>query len=236
LPKSGKRVCNFNDRGHKHIESAPVVGDEDKGDNKEEEDEEEEQQEKQGQGPANINIKKTEKVDLCSFKVNDKNDQNAKTFSSFPKERSQSSTQKDPFLKRRIKRRRFSSPASSNEETEIQDESTFSSCTPFKPYNISTTQSASSQAILAEDASKDDKMEFVNERQKRPSTSRTTVIYERQSWEGEVVGERDVRQGRGRPRKQYLVQWKQSWVDGGRLTAPELLQNWKEKKALRCRF
>lgn len=80
-------------------------------------------------------------------------------------------------------------------------------CTPSKPYNISTTRSASSQAILAEDASKDDKMEFVNERQKRPSTSRTTVIYERQSWEGEFVGERDVRQGRGRPRKQYLVQW-----------------------------
>ena len=79
-------------------------------------------------------------------------------------------------------------------------------------------------------------MESVNERQKRPSTSRTTVIYKRQSWEEEVVGERNVRQGRGRPRKQYLVQGKQSWVDGGRLTAPELLQNWKEKKALRCRF
>jgi hypothetical protein len=79
-------------------------------------------------------------------------------------------------------------------------------------------------------------MEFVNERQKRPSTSRTTVIYKRQSWEEKVVGERNVRQGRGRPRKQYLVQGKQSWVDGGRLTAPELLQNWKEKKALRCRF
>ncbi len=49
--------------------------------------------------------------------------------------------------------------------------------------------------------------------------------------EGEMVQERDVKQGRGRPRKQYLVQWKQSWVDSARLAAPELLQSWREKKA-----
>lgn len=52
-----------------------------------------------------------------------------------------------------------------------------------------------------------------------------------QSWEGEIIKERDTKHGRGRPRKQYLVRWKPSWVDGARLTAPELLQNWKEKKA-----
>ncbi len=28
-----------------------------------------------------------------------------------------------------------------------------------------------------------------------------------------------------RPCKQYLIQWEPSWVDAGRLTAPELLQN-----------
>ena len=59
------------------------------------------------------------------------------------------------------------------------------------------------------------------------------VIYEQQSWEGEIVGEKDVKQGRGRPRKQYLVRWKPSWVDGGRLTAPGLMQNWREKRASR---
>lgn len=52
-----------------------------------------------------------------------------------------------------------------------------------------------------------------------------------QSWEGEITKERDTKHGRGRPRKQYLVRWKPSWVDGARLTAPELLQNWKEEKA-----
>jgi len=37
----------------------------------------------------------------------------------------------------------------------------------------------------------------------------------------------------GRPRKQYFVRWEPSWVDAGYLTAPELLLNWKEKKALK---
>ena len=35
---------------------------------------------------------------------------------------------------------------------------------------------------------------------------------EQQSWGGEIIDERDSRQGRGRPRKQYLVRWKASHV------------------------
>jgi len=224
LPKPGKRVCNSNDGGRKYIESAPLVSEE------KDDKEEEEEQEKQGQGPADINIEKTEKMDLCSFKANDKNDKNGNALLYPAKKRSRSSMQKDPFPKRRLKRRRSSSPASSSEETETEDESNFSSYTPSKPYNISTAQSTSSQAILAENASKDDKIKFVNEEQNRRSTSRTTVIYEQQRWEGKIVDERDVKQGRGRPRKQYFVQWKPSWVDAGRLTAPGLVQNWKEKR------
>ena len=61
------------------------------------------------------------------------------------------------------------------------------------------------------------------------------VIYEHQSWKGEIVQERDVKQWRGRSREQYLVQWEQSWVDGCRLTVPELLQRWREKKASKNR-
>lgn len=56
------------------------------------------------------------------------------------------------------------------------------------------------------------------------------VIYEQQSWEGKIVDEREAKQGRGRPRKQYLIQWNSSWVDDARLTAPELLQNWRRTK------
>lgn len=41
-----------------------------------------------------------------------------------------------------------------------------------------------------------------------------------------------MRQKRERLRKQYLIRWKKSWVDGVRLASPDLLRNWKEKKAL----
>ena len=58
--------------------------------------------------------------------------------------------------------------------------------------------------------------------------SQMAVIYEQQSWKGKIVQERDVKQGHGRPRRQHLVQ---SWVDSAHLTAPELLQSWREKKA-----
>ncbi len=60
-----------------------------------------------------------------------------------------------------------------------------------------------------------------------------TVIYEQKHWEGVIVDERDEKQGRGRPRKQYLVQWKSSWVDGAILAAPALLQQWRETKTSR---
>lgn len=61
--------------------------------------------------------------------------------------------------------------------------------------------------------------------------SQMAVIYKQKSWKGRIVQERNVKQGRGRPHKQYLVKWKESWVDGGCLTAPKLLQSWKEKQA-----
>ena len=72
-------------------------------------------------------------------------------------------------------------------------------------------------------------MEAVGER------SCMAVIYEQQSWEGEIVDERDMKQGRGRSHKQYLVRWEPSWMDGGRLTAPSLTQNWRERRASKGR-
>ena len=65
-------------------------------------------------------------------------------------------------------------------------------------------------------------------------TSGMAVVYKQQCWEGEIIDKRDIKQGRGRARKQYLTRWKQSWVDGGRLTAPGSVQDWKEK-ASKCR-
>jgi len=84
---------------------------------------------------------------------------------------------------------------------------------PPKPYQISTPRSTSSRLSRSEGN----------------VSNNNTVIYERQIWEGEILNEREVKQGRGRPRKQYLIQWEPSWVEAGRLTAPELLRKWKLK-------
>ena len=99
-----------------------------------------------------------------------------------------------PERRRHTKCPCFSSPLSSNEEIETGNESDFSDFTPSKP-----------------------------PRSNLCPVSRTTVIYERQRWEGNTINERNVKQGRGRPWKEYLIQWTSSWVDGGQLTAPGLL-------------
>ena len=129
------------------------------------------------------------------------------------------------FRKRCMKRHRFSSPFSSNLETDTGEESDYSIYEPSKAHDVFKIRPASSQSIsLEEDATKYDKMEVAGER------SRMAVIYEQQSWEGEIIDERNTKQGRGRPRKQYLIRWKSSWVDGGRLIASDLVRNWREKK------
>ena len=54
------------------------------------------------------------------------------------------------------------------------------------------------------------------------------VVFEQQRWRGKIINERHVKQGRGRPRKQYLIDWEPSWVDSGRLGAPGLIEDWEE--------
>ena len=135
-----------------------------------------------------------------------------------------------PDEKRRIKRHLFSSRLSSDAEMETGDESDISSNTPSKPRHISKPRPTSSHLTsLQRDTSNDGAIDFAS------GGSQMAVIYKQQSWKDEIVQERDVKQGRGRPRKQYLVHWEQSWVDGGRLTAPELLQIWRKKKASKSR-
>jgi hypothetical protein len=62
-----------------------------------------------------------------------------------------------------------------------------------------------------------------------PPVTNRVVSFEQQRWKGEIVKARHVRQGRGRPRKQYLIKWESSWVDSGRLAAPELIEKWEGK-------
>ncbi|MCJ1251374.1 hypothetical protein MMC30_008607 [Trapelia coarctata] len=107
----------------------------------------------------------------------------------------------EPRVRRYMKRPCFMSPVSPDEEFEIGGESKIS--------------------------------DVISPKLRRPNrcpASQAAVIYEQQKWEGKIIGERDVKQRRGRPRKQYLVQWEPFWVDCARLTAPELLQSWKKQK------
>lgn len=144
------------------------------------------------------------------------------------KKRPLSSVKEERRVKRRVKRHRFSSPLSSDEDTATGDESDISSYTSSRFHRPSKSQPTSSDSIGFEgDTCDGSKMKAVGER------SCMAVIYEQQSWEGEIVDERDMKEGLGRPRKQYYVQWKLFWVDGGRLTALGLVENWREKKASR---
>jgi len=151
----------------------------------------------------------------------------------FTKKRPLSPAKKKSYEKRRTKRRRFSSPLSSDEEAETREESDISS---YKPHHVPDFRPTPSHSTHLEgDTSDDGTRELPGGRSDRRPRARIAVIYERQSWEGEIVDEKHVKQGRGRPRKRYLVRWKQSWVDGAHLTAPVLLQSWREKKASKRR-
>jgi len=167
--------------------------------------------------------------------LNDGSDMNKTPLLRSKKKRFQSIVGRRAPFECRIKRRRFSSPLSSDEKTETGDESDISTYTPPKPHHISTRRPTASHLTGLKGDPGNDSTIMVSGQSKRGPTSRMAVIYEQQCWEGEIIDERHVKQGPGRPRKQYLVRWKQSWVDGGRLTAPELLQNWKELKASKCR-
>ncbi|MCJ1459584.1 hypothetical protein MMC28_009963 [Mycoblastus sanguinarius] len=63
---------------------------------------------------------------------------------------------------------------------------------------------------LERDISDRSTMDFTGGRSDPRSTSRLAIVYEQQSWRGEIIKERNAKQGRGRPRKQYLIRWKQS--------------------------
>ena len=92
------------------------------------------------------------------------------------------STKKRPLSSSKGKRRRFSSPFTSDEDTATGDESDISSYTSSRPHRPSRPRPTSSDSIgFEKDTCDDGKMEPGGER------SRMAVIYEQQSWEGEIV-------------------------------------------------
>ena len=211
-----KQACESQDGDRKNTGPGPSAGEdrEDQWDSKEAEagDEEDEKEETEDIGER---------------------DENHTPLLRSTKKRSLSPAKEKFRVKRRTKSRRFSSPLSSDEEAEMGDESDISS---YEPHHISDSRPNPSRTIdLEGDTSDDGGRELPDGRSDRGLRARMAVIYERQSWEGKIIDEKNVKQGRGRPRKQYLIRWKQSWVDGGLLSAPELLRNWREKKASKRR-
>jgi len=137
-------------------------------------------------------------------------------------------------VKRRIKRHHFSSRLSLDEQTETEDESDISSYTPVKPHHILNLPSSFHSTDFDEDTG-GDAMKCKDEQPNKILISRTAIIYEQQRREGKIVDERNAKQECGRPRKEYRVHWKDSWIDGARLTAPGLIQDWRQKKASELR-
>ena len=120
-----------------------------------------------------------------------------------------SSAKEQCRVKRRVKRHRFSSPFTSDEDTLMGDEPYINSHTTSRPHHPSRSRPTSSDLTgLEGDTCDHGKKEAVGKR------SRMVVIYEQQSWAGEIVNERSMKHGRGRPHKQYLVRWKPSHCAG----------------------
>ena len=123
------------------------------------------------------------------------------TLSTSHRKRSLCRVGEKPEKKRRTKRYLFLSRLYSDAETGTGDESDISSYTPFKPCHIFRPRPTSSHLTSFQgDTSDNDVMDLAG------GGSQMAVIYEPQSWKGEFVQERAVKQWRGRPRKQYLVQ------------------------------
>ncbi len=125
------------------------------------------------------------------------------------KKRSRPIHRQTPGPKRRLKRLRFTALPSSSEESENND----------SDISTYTAPKSSKTSMTGPEA----------DEQSRRSPTRTAVVYQQQSWEGVIMDEKYTKQGRGRPRKQYLIQWEPSWVDAAHLNAPELTRNWNEK-------
>lgn len=96
--------------------------------------------------------------------------------------------------KRGTKRHRFSLPFSSDQESETGVESDCSNYVPSKAHRFSESRPAFSHSTGFErDTSDNGEMEFAGE------PLRMAVIYEQQSWEGEIIAERDMKQGADDP-------------------------------------
>jgi len=120
------------------------------------------------------------------------------------KKRCRSAVEKKLPLKRCVKCH-FLSPLSSDDGTETGPESDTGSYVPAKPCRTSNRQSFFSFLLTGCERKPNsvDALESVNGRLKWHPFSQTTVVNKQQCLKEEIMQQRDVRQGCGRPQKQY---------------------------------
>lgn len=140
-------------------------------------------------------------------RVGDSNKKNTPLLRS-RKRRCFSAARDKPSLKCRINVA-FFSPLSSNEETETKYELDIGNYAPSNRHHILNPRFTPFYSTdLKRATSNNDTIELISGRSDRLPLSRMPIIYEQQEWEGEIIAERDAKQGCGTPRKQYLVRWK----------------------------
>lgn len=118
--------------------------------------------------------------------------------------RCRSAAGKKLSLKRRVKRR-FSPPPSSDDGNQTGPESDTSSNAPTRPCCTSNLRPSYSPLSLGcmREPNPDAPLKSTNGRSNRRRLSQTAV-YEQQCQKEEIPHPRDLRRGRGRPRKSYL--------------------------------
>jgi hypothetical protein len=201
-------TCESSSGGCRDIESAHSAGEDEKNEDKGNEDKGKEWED--------------EKAEADEEAVPDRDGNKHKpSLLSSTKRRGRFTLGERPPSQRCSKRRRSFSPLFLDNETESDNESVISRYTPSTPYHILIPRPASSRLSRSERDVSNSKVALAGSQSCRRPIPKTAVIYERESWAGGIIDEREIKQGRGRPRKQYLIS---SWVDGARLKASELLQ------------
>jgi len=125
------------------------------------------------------NVEEEEEEEEEREGLNDDSDVNKTPLLRSTKKRFLSIVRRRAPLERRIKRRRFSLPLSSDEKIETGDESDISTYTPSKPYYILIRRLTTSYLTgLKEDLGNDSTIEIVSKRLNRGPASRIAIIYE----------------------------------------------------------
>jgi len=92
--------------------------------------------------------------------------------------------------------------------------------------NIDTSSSRSNDSDSSSSVS-----QSTSEPNKHSRIEAATMSYQ-EEWEvGEILDERKIKRRKGQTGAQFLIRWKNTWVDESDVNAPELVQQFREGRA-----